>query len=41
MLPAGARRRELPEDETEDVLPTAERCLFWLRDTVGEGGYLC
>ncbi|MEU6550933.1 glycogen debranching N-terminal domain-containing protein [Streptomyces sp. NPDC046915] len=37
---AEARRWGLPEQETEQLLPTAERCLTWLRTTVGEGPYL-
>ncbi|MEU7058792.1 glycogen debranching N-terminal domain-containing protein [Streptomyces sp. NPDC046197] len=39
-LLAEARRWGLPERETEDLLPTAERCLTWLRTTVGDGTYL-
>ncbi|MFD5269389.1 glycogen debranching N-terminal domain-containing protein [Streptomyces sp. NPDC058335] len=41
VLLAEARRWGLPERETEELLPTAERCLTWLRDAVGEGDYLC
>ncbi|MFD4572781.1 glycogen debranching N-terminal domain-containing protein [Streptomyces sp. NPDC058417] len=37
---AEAYRWGLPERETEELLPTAERCLTWLRDAVGEGNYL-
>lgn len=29
------------ENETEELLPTAERCLAWLRTTVGDGTFLC
>ncbi|MEV6946318.1 glycogen debranching N-terminal domain-containing protein [Streptomyces sp. NPDC051172] len=39
-LLAEARRWGLPEAETEELLPAAERCLAWLRTTVGEGTYL-
>ncbi|NUQ96371.1 MAG: glycogen debranching protein [Streptomyces sp.] len=39
-LLAEARRWGLPEAETEELLPAAERCLVWLRTTVGEGTYL-
>ncbi|MFC8517970.1 glycogen debranching N-terminal domain-containing protein [Streptomyces sp. NPDC057257] len=39
-LLAEARRWGLPEQETEELLPTAERCLTWLRATVGDGTYL-
>ncbi|MFF0464467.1 glycogen debranching N-terminal domain-containing protein [Streptomyces mexicanus] len=41
VLLAEARRWGLPEHETEELLPTAERCLTWLRTAVGEGTYLC
>lgn len=41
VLLAEARRRGLPERETEELLPTAERCLIWSRDTVREDGYVC
>nr|WP_306457915.1 glycogen debranching N-terminal domain-containing protein [Streptomyces sp. SA15] len=41
VLLAEARRWGLPEHETEELLPAAERCLTWLRTTVGEGPYLC
>ncbi|MFF8973761.1 glycogen debranching N-terminal domain-containing protein [Streptomyces sp. NPDC014995] len=37
---AEARRWGLPDQETEELLPTAERCLTWLRAAVGEGAYL-
>ncbi|MFE9679049.1 glycogen debranching N-terminal domain-containing protein [Streptomyces sp. NPDC006259] len=40
VLLAEARRWGLPERETEELLPAAERCLTWMRDTVGEGEYL-
>ena len=39
-LLAEAFRWGLSRQETEDLLPTAERCLGWLRATVGEGTYL-
>ncbi|MEV3972194.1 glycogen debranching N-terminal domain-containing protein [Streptomyces sp. NPDC050698] len=39
-LLAEARRWGLPEQETEALLPAAERCLAWLRKTVGDGTYL-
>ncbi|MEU6257378.1 glycogen debranching N-terminal domain-containing protein [Streptomyces sp. NPDC047043] len=39
-LLAEARRWGLPEHETEELLPAAERCLTWLRTTVGDGTYL-
>ncbi|WP_418953391.1 glycogen debranching N-terminal domain-containing protein [Streptomyces cinnabarinus] len=39
-LLAEARRWGLPEKETEELLPAAERCLAWLRTTLGEGIYL-
>ncbi|MFC9286244.1 glycogen debranching N-terminal domain-containing protein [Streptomyces sp. NPDC057052] len=38
---AEARRWGLPDRDTEELLPTAERCLAWLRAAVGEGTYLC
>ncbi|MFD7303647.1 glycogen debranching N-terminal domain-containing protein [Streptomyces pharetrae] len=41
VLLAEARRWGLPEAETEELLPAAERCLTWLRTTVGDGVYLC
>ncbi|WP_408647453.1 glycogen debranching N-terminal domain-containing protein [Streptomyces geranii] len=40
VLLAEARRWGLPEQVTEELLPTAERCLTWLRTTVGDGIYL-
>ncbi|MET8248425.1 glycogen debranching N-terminal domain-containing protein [Streptomyces sp. NPDC005202] len=40
-LLAEARRWGLPEHETEELLPSAERCLTWLRTAVGDGTYLC
>ncbi|WP_330460254.1 glycogen debranching protein [Streptomyces sp. NBC_00820] len=40
VLLAEARRWGLPEQETRELLPTAERCLAWLRTTVGDGTYL-
>ncbi|MET9764468.1 glycogen debranching N-terminal domain-containing protein [Streptomyces sp. NPDC006372] len=39
-LLAEARRWGLTEQETEELLPAAERCLTWLRTTVGEDTYL-
>ncbi|MGA5896953.1 glycogen debranching N-terminal domain-containing protein [Streptomyces venetus] len=39
-LLAEARRWGLSEQETEELLPAAERCLTWLRTTVGEHTYL-
>lgn len=39
-LLAEARRWGLPEQETERLLPAAERCLRWLRSTAGQGPYL-
>ncbi|MDG4866353.1 glycogen debranching protein, partial [Streptomyces sp. T-3] len=39
-LLAEAYRWGLPAQETEDLLPTAERCLDWLRTAVGDGVYL-
>ncbi|MEV0636452.1 glycogen debranching N-terminal domain-containing protein [Streptomyces sp. NPDC050619] len=41
VLLAEARRWGLPHRETEELLPTAERCLTWLRTAVGDGTYLC
>ncbi|WP_406160850.1 glycogen debranching N-terminal domain-containing protein [Streptomyces canus] len=38
---AEASRWGLSPQETEELLPTAERCLGWLRAAVGEGTYLC
>ncbi|WTO44108.1 glycogen debranching protein [Streptomyces chartreusis] len=40
VLLAEARRWGLPEPEVEELLPAAERCLSWLRTTVGDGSYL-
>ncbi len=40
VLLAEARRWVLPEQETEELLPAAERCLAWLRTTAGDGTYL-
>ncbi|MFK0118895.1 glycogen debranching N-terminal domain-containing protein [Streptomyces sp. NPDC090994] len=40
VLLAEARRWGLPEAETEELLPAAERCLAWLRNTAGDGPYL-
>ena len=37
---AEARRWGLAERETEELLPAAERCLEWLRASVGDGTYL-
>ncbi|MCX4765495.1 glycogen debranching protein [Streptomyces sp. NBC_01275] len=39
-LLAEARRWGLPDQETEELLPAAERCLTWLRTAAGEGPYL-
>ncbi|MFE5030105.1 glycogen debranching N-terminal domain-containing protein [Streptomyces sp. NPDC056656] len=39
-LLAEARRWGLPEQEVAELLPTAERCLQWLRAAIGEGTYL-
>lgn len=39
-LLAEARRWGLPDQETEQLLPAAERCLQWLRATAGDGAYL-
>ncbi|MGC5035044.1 glycogen debranching N-terminal domain-containing protein [Streptomyces sp. DT190] len=39
-LLAEARRWGLSEKETEALLPAAERCLTWLRTTVGDAPYL-
>ncbi|WP_443053526.1 glycogen debranching N-terminal domain-containing protein [Streptomyces sp. NBC_00285] len=41
VLLAEAYRWGLSRQETEGLLPTAERCLGWLRAAVGEGTYLC
>jgi len=40
VLLAEARRWGLAEQDVEELLPTAERCLMWLRTTVGDGTYL-
>ncbi|WP_086565162.1 glycogen debranching N-terminal domain-containing protein [Streptomyces africanus] len=40
VLLAEARRWGLGEQETEELLPAAERCLTWLRATVGDDTYL-
>ncbi|MGW1726612.1 glycogen debranching N-terminal domain-containing protein [Streptomyces sp. NPDC002306] len=40
VLLAEARRWGLPAHEVEELLPAAERCLTWLRATVGDGTYL-
>ncbi|MEU6477810.1 glycogen debranching N-terminal domain-containing protein [Streptomyces sp. NPDC047017] len=40
-LLAEARRWGLPDQETEELLPAAERCLTWLRTAVDDGTYLC
>ncbi|MCC5473957.1 glycogen debranching N-terminal domain-containing protein [Streptomyces barringtoniae] len=39
-LLAEARRWGLPEQQTSELLPAAERCLTWLRTTVDERPYL-
>nr|WP_078603162.1 MULTISPECIES: glycogen debranching N-terminal domain-containing protein [unclassified Streptomyces] len=39
-LLAEARRWGLTEQETEELLPAAERCLTWLRTTVGDDTYV-
>ncbi|MEG8279580.1 glycogen debranching N-terminal domain-containing protein [Streptomyces sp. AHA2] len=39
-LLAEARRWGLPEQEVEELLPTAERCLTWLRRSAGDEAYL-
>ncbi|MGW4568138.1 glycogen debranching N-terminal domain-containing protein [Streptomyces sp. NPDC004561] len=39
-LLAEARRWGLPEQETTELLPSAERCLTWLRTAVGDSPYL-
>ncbi|WP_217552974.1 glycogen debranching N-terminal domain-containing protein [Streptomyces sp. GbtcB6] len=41
VLLAEARRWGLPEPETRELLPAAERCLTWLRATAGDRTYLC
>ncbi|MFF5253173.1 glycogen debranching N-terminal domain-containing protein [Streptomyces leeuwenhoekii] len=40
VLLAEARRWGLSEQETEQLLPAAERCLGWLRATAGDGPYV-
>ncbi|CAL9594489.1 hypothetical protein SUDANB108_05329 [Streptomyces sp. enrichment culture] len=40
VLLAETRRWGLSEQDTEALLPTAERCLTWLRATAGDGPYL-
>ncbi|KAB1989287.1 glycogen debranching protein [Streptomyces triticiradicis] len=40
VLLAEARRWGLAEREVEELLPAAERCLEWLRTTVGDSTYL-
>ncbi|MEW2162274.1 glycogen debranching N-terminal domain-containing protein [Streptomyces sp. NPDC007084] len=40
VLLAEARRWGLAEQEVEELLPAAERCLEWLRTAVGDGTYL-
>jgi len=40
VLLAEARRWGLSQQETEELLPAAERCLAWLLTTVGDGTYL-
>ncbi|WP_333738321.1 glycogen debranching N-terminal domain-containing protein [Streptomyces sp. IBSBF 2806] len=40
VLLAEARRWGLPDSEIEELLPAAERCLSWLRTSVGDGPYL-
>ncbi|WP_432174403.1 glycogen debranching N-terminal domain-containing protein [Streptomyces sp. Tue6028] len=40
VLLAEARRWGLPEQEVEELLPTAEQCLKWLLSMVGDGVYL-
>ncbi|PCG82894.1 glycogen debranching protein [Streptomyces sp. WZ.A104] len=37
---AEARRWGLPETEVADLLPTAERCLQWLREAASEDGFV-
>ncbi|MFF0011610.1 glycogen debranching N-terminal domain-containing protein [Streptomyces sp. NPDC005374] len=41
VLLAEAFRWGLSRQETEELLPAAERCLGWLRAAAGEGTYLC
>ncbi|MBD0418628.1 glycogen debranching protein [Streptomyces sp. TRM S81-3] len=40
VLLAEARRWGLGDQETEELLPAAERCLTWLRTAVGDGTYV-
>lgn len=40
VLLAEAWRWGLPEQEVEDLLPAAEKCLRWLRTAVGDGVFL-
>ncbi|MFD8724394.1 glycogen debranching N-terminal domain-containing protein [Streptomyces sp. NPDC059629] len=40
-LLAEARRWGLPEQETRELLPAAERCLTWLRSAADDHTYLC
>ncbi|MEU9479605.1 glycogen debranching N-terminal domain-containing protein [Streptomyces sp. NPDC048191] len=40
VLLAEARRWGLPEQETRELLPAAERCLAWLRKAADDGPYL-
>ncbi|MFJ9710262.1 glycogen debranching N-terminal domain-containing protein [Streptomyces sp. NPDC101234] len=40
-LLAEARRWGLPEHETRELLPAAERCLAWLRAAADDHTYLC
>ncbi|MGY5117420.1 glycogen debranching N-terminal domain-containing protein [Streptomyces sp. 900105755] len=40
VLLSEARRWGLPEQETRELLPAAERCLAWLRTMVGDQTYL-
>lgn len=40
VLLAEARRWGLCEHETRELMPAAERCLAWLRTTVGDGTYV-
>ncbi|QEU91382.1 glycogen debranching N-terminal domain-containing protein [Streptomyces kanamyceticus] len=40
VLLAEAWRWGLPAQEVEDLLPTAEKCLEWLRASVGDGAFL-
>ncbi len=40
VLLAEARRWGLPDSDTEELLPAAERCLTWLLTTPGDGPYV-